>query len=90
LTDVEADKLLDSIKLYNEVSENIILKDFIELKALSRLFVAVATYDEPEKVKDDEFIAVIEGIVYPFFGFAYSIDKVQYNVDDKLSEKIDH
>jgi hypothetical protein len=62
--------------LYNEISENIVLKDFVSLKALSRLFVPVATFDEADKVKDEEFVAVIEGIVYPFFGFAFSIDKV--------------
>lgn len=76
MTATQADELLDSIKLYNEISENIILKDFVSHKALSRLFVAVATFDEEFKSKDEEFIAVLEGVVYPFFGFAFSIDKV--------------
>lgn len=90
LNSTEADAILDSIKLYNEITENIVLEDFIQFKTLSQVFVAVATYEEEEKDKKEEFIAVIEGIMYPFFGLAYSIDKIQYNIDDRLDRRIDH
>jgi hypothetical protein len=32
----------------------------------------------------------LEGRSFPFFGFAYSIDKIQYNIDLNLDDKIDH
>ena len=31
----------------------------------------------------------MEGVIYPFFGLAYSIDKVLYNVDESVDERLD-
>lgn len=33
---------------------------------------------------------MMEGIAQPFFGFAWSIDKVQFNFNISLLDKIDH
>ena len=76
MTAKESDKLFDTITLFNELKQNIILSDFLKQKALSRLFVPLATFDEPAKEIEDEFVAAIEGVAFPFFGLAYSIDKV--------------
>lgn len=54
------------------------------------MFVPIATFDEPRKSQNDEFVAIMEGAVFPFFGIAYSIEKVQYNFDLSIEESIDH
>jgi hypothetical protein len=36
-----------------------------------------------------EFVAAIEGVAFPFFGLAYSIDKIQFNLEHRLDNKID-
>jgi hypothetical protein len=88
LTTEQSDKLLDNITFYNELSQNINLKHFLKSKQLSRLFAPIATFDDANKLQEEEFVAVMEGIAYPLVGLAYSIDKVQFNQDDNT--KIDH
>ena len=35
-------------------------------------------------------IAVIEGVIYPWFGIGYRIDRIQYNIDDsKMHGRLD-
>ena len=75
---------------YNELQGNILLKDFLREKTLSRVFVPVATYHEDHKAQDDEFVAIIEGVTFPFFGISYSIHKTQYNFDLNVESHIDH
>ena len=48
-----------------------------------------ATFNEEAKKQDEEYVAAIEGVVYPFFGLAYSVDKVMYNIDEKIDQRID-
>ena len=38
----------------------------------------------------DEFVAMFEGVKEPFFGIAYSIDKVQFNFNININDKVDH
>ena len=38
----------------------------------------------------EEFVSEIEGVDFPFFGLAYSIDKVQFNFDLSIQDDIDH
>ena len=73
---MEADELLDQIKMYNELTKNILYKDFMKERALSRIFAPIATYDKSGSPINDEFVAMIEGVKDPFFGLAYSLDKV--------------
>jgi hypothetical protein len=52
--------------------------------------VPVATYNNDKEDQSEEFISVIEGAHFPFFGVAFSIDRFQFN-DDMMSEsEIDH
>ena len=43
----------------------------------------VATYnDELAKNSNEETVAVIEGVIYPWFGVSYRIDRIQYLFDE--------
>ena len=79
LTTVE--DMLDNIQFYNELSFNIRLRTFLKEKQLSRIFVPIATFNQDHVNQEEEFVAMMEGVVFPFFGFAWSIEKVQHNFD---------
>jgi hypothetical protein len=72
----EADSLLDQIKFFNEVSIGIRYTAFLKERQLSRLFVPTATFHDDEFDLNDEFISMMEGVQHPYFGIAFSIDKV--------------
>ena len=59
-------------------------------RGLSRHFAPIATYDNPSTTMNEEFVAMMEGISDPLFGLAYSIDKVQFNFNININDKIDH
>lgn len=42
------------------------------------------------KNQDDEFVAIMEGVTFPFFGLAFSVEKIQYNFDLNVQSYIDH
>ena len=54
------------------------MSDFVlREKTLGHVFVPVASFDDEKKESsNDEMVAVIEGMVYPWFGLAYRIDKI--------------
>lgn len=54
------------------------LKEFVSgEKDLGSIFIPVATYnDELAKNSNEEIVAVIEGVVYPWFGVSYRIDRI--------------
>ena len=55
------------------------------------IFVPVATFhDELAKNSNEETVAVIEGVVYPWFGVSYRVDRIQYLIDEiKMLGRID-
>ena len=60
-----------------------------------RGFVPVATWDSDDlsTKRDDEYVSMIEGKYHPYFGFAYRIDKVQFDMHSKKGDrrsKVDH
>jgi len=60
----------------NELEYGIPLNRFMRNRELTRTFVPVATLNEaPEKKSREEFVSIIEGQEFPFFGFAQSIHK---------------
>lgn len=67
------------------------MKDFIlREKTLGQIFIPVASFDDPGLPSaNDEVVAVIEGVVYPWFGIAYRIDKIQFAFDDESERYID-
>lgn len=50
----------------------------------------LSTFHESDKEQAEEFVAGMEGVAFPFFGVAYSIDKVQFNTENRFYSKIDH
>lgn len=68
------------------------MEDFVtKEKMVSSIFVPIASFhDEASHTSNDEMIAVIEGVVYPWFGIGYRIDRIQYNLDDyKMHGRLD-
>jgi hypothetical protein len=41
------------------------------------------------KTANDEIVAAVEGVVYPWFGIAYRIDKIQFAFDDDSERYLD-
>lgn len=70
------DELFDEIMLYNDVRISPRVQDFAHAKTASDIFVVVQTFHEEDVHQQDEFIAHVEGVVYPFFGFAYRLDQI--------------
>jgi len=70
----------------------ITMNDFVlEERTVSQLFVPVASFDDDrQKNQNSENVAVIEGVVYPWFGFGYRIDMIQFAFDDESHEFVDH
>ena len=54
------------------------------------MFAPIATFDKPGNKINEEFVAMMEGVKDPFFGIAYSIDKVQFNFNIHFNDKVDH
>lgn len=71
----EAESILNNITFFNEMTYGIPLKHFLQESTLSKVFVPVATFNNDKTDQDEEFIAVIEGAHFPFFGIAFSIDR---------------
>jgi len=67
------------------------MSDFVlREKTLGHVFVPVASFDDAVlKTSNEEMVAVIEGMVYPWFGVGYRIDKIQFAFDDESDTYID-
>ncbi len=85
-----AESLLNNVTFYNELPFNVPLQSFLNERMLSKSFVPVATYNDPAKDVEDEFVALVEGAVFPFFGVSFSLEKFQFNQDLSVEDDIDH
>lgn len=77
---------------YSDLEVGLSMQDFVvKEKTLSQIFVPVASFhDENAKNSNEETVALIEGVVYPWFGIGYRIDRIQFNVDDEaMFERLD-
>jgi hypothetical protein len=65
------------------------MEDFVmKGKALNSTFITVDSYNvDKAKSSNEEMVAVIEGVVCPWFGIGYRIDKIQFNFDDERTNK---
>ena len=83
---------LDKIKFFSDLELGISMSDFIlEEHHLSRLFIPVGTFhDKDAPSSNNEFVAMIEGVVYPWFGVAYRIDRIQFSMEQSSIDKVDH
>lgn len=86
------ESILDKIYFYCDLAFGISMEDFVtKEKIVSSIFVPVASFHNPSsKNSNEEQLAVIEGVVYPWFGIGYRIDRIQYNLDDyKMHGRLD-
>lgn len=72
------EKMLDNVFFYSDVAYGVSMMDFVtKAKTLSQIFIPVASYnDDNAKNSNEETVAVIEGVIYPWFGISYRIDRV--------------
>lgn len=85
----EAETLLDNIVFFTELSFNIKLNMFLKEKALSKLFVPIATFNKEYTNQGDEFVAIMEGAFFPFYGFAFNIEKITHTFDFTQAALVD-
>ena len=88
---MDLEKTLDDVTFYHEMDEGVKLSELRTAQQL-RHFVAVATFDQGTKYdsQGEEFVSTIEGTYFPFFGFAYRIDKVQFGFHAAAGEGHQH
>ena len=85
-----AESLLNNVTFYNELVFNVPLKSFLQETILSKVFVPVATFNQDGQNQDNEFVAIVEGAFFPFYGTAFSLEKFQFNQDLSIEDDIDH
>ena len=87
----QLDHILDKITVYSDLTLGLSMSDFVlREKTLGHVFVPVASFDDATlKTSNEEMVAVIEGMVYPWFGVGYRIDKIQFAFDDESDKYID-
>ena len=68
------------------------MEDFVlREKDLSHLFVPVGSFDDQsQKSSNTEYVAAIEGVVYPWFGFAHRLDRIQFSIEQNDRDMVDH
>lgn len=79
----ELETMLDKIKFFSDLELGITMEDFVRQEHhLSKLFVPVGSFHDEEKASsNEELVAVVEGVVYPWFGVGYRIDRIQYSME---------
>lgn len=88
----ELETMLDKIKFFSDLELGITMTDFVlQEHHLSQLFIPVGSFhDSNATSSNDEFVAVIEGVVYPWFGIGYRIDRIQYSLEQSSIDLVDH
>lgn len=90
---MELETWFDNVRFYNELDVGIPLEKFTQLKSL-RTLVPVSSYDAGNGIhRLDEMVSMFEGVVQPFFGFAFRLDKVQFGFHAMNGEgqyRVDH
>ena len=84
----ELETLLDGIYLFSDVAYGYNMENFVRSeKKASTIFIPVASFnDNSFGNSNQETVAMIEGVVYPWFGVGYRLDRIQYNIDDVAME----
>ena len=74
----ELETMLDKIKFFTDLELGVTMEDFVlEEHHVSQLFIPVGSFhDDNQTSSNNEFVAAIEGVVYPWFGIAYRIDRI--------------
>ncbi|TNV85189.1 hypothetical protein FGO68_gene9085 [Halteria grandinella] len=80
----QLEDLLNQVTFLHELIYSIPLDRFLGESLLSSVFVPIATIHEEKKDQEGEFVAMVEGAHFPFFGSALSLDKIQFNEESGL------
>jgi hypothetical protein len=88
----ELENVFDKVKFFSDLEVGLSMNDMIlEHKTLSNIFMPVCTYDDSNKKNQNfETVASFEGVVYPWFGLTYRIDRIQYSMENRKRDKTDH
>ena len=86
----QAEDWLNNVTFYNELIYNIPLGRFLSERVLAEAFVPVATFDHDRREKEQEYVAMLEGVHFPFYLTAFSLEKHQFNHHLSIEEDIDH
>ena len=85
----QVDDLFNNITVYNKMNYGLKVAAFAQVKELGRIFIPTATFNQNFTTTQNEYVAIVEGNAFPFFGLAFSPDKVLYNYDYSLEDTID-
>ena len=86
----QAEDWLNNVSFYNELIYNVPLGRFLSERVLAEAFVPVATFDHDRREKEQEYVAMLEGVHFPFYFTAFSLEKHQFNHHLSIEEDIDH
>lgn len=89
---MDLEKILDNVKFFADVELGVTMSDFIlQYKTLSHIFAPICSFnDKKQENQDSEMVAMIEGIIYPWFGTAYRIDRIQNSMENPKRDHTDH
>ena len=60
------------------------------MRVLAEAFVPVETFDHDRREKEQEYVAMLEGVHSPFYFTAFSLEKHQFNHHLSIEKDIDH
>ena len=73
----QVENIFNNITVYNELIYNIQLDLFLKEKVLPSVFVPIATFNNDlSRSTGTEYVAMVEGTHFPFFGCAFSVQKI--------------
>ncbi len=75
MTKEEALNELQKIYFQSDLDKWISYVNFMKDKRLSRTFMPIETIFNGSKKEQEELVAAIEGIAFPFYGLSYRVDK---------------
>lgn len=83
---------LDKLKFFTDVELGLTMQDFVgSHKTLSTVFVPVCSYhDDNAKSQNYEFVGALEGVIYPWFGVGFRLDRIQFSMENSQRDWTDH
>ena len=88
----QLEKVFDKTGYFSNLELGIDVNHFVlHEKDVGQFFVPVGTFDDASKdSQNEEMVAVIEGVLYPWFGVAYRLDRIQYSMEPGQRDLVDH
>ena len=88
----QLESTLDKLKFFTDTEMGITMQEFVtNHKTLSTIFVPVCSYhDDKAKNQNYEFVGALEGVIYPWFGVGFRLDRIQYSMENSKRDWTDH